>query len=430
MASTKKRIKSVSLNKNVVKITKSFVDKALPHPEKDQTFYRDKLLKGFALRVTSNGVKSFVVEKIICNKVRRITLGKYNEALPVEKARKKAQVLLGQIADGKDPIAEKRVEVMHQTTLDEVMKDYLKARKSLKPKTLYDYERIMRTALIDWRDKPITQITKDKIEAHHTKLGTENGKAYANLTMRVLRALFNFAAGKYEDAEGRSLIADNPVKRLSQTRAWYRVDRRQTFIKAHQLKDWYKGIQQLNNDLFRDYLLLIIFTGLRRQEAAKLTWHQIDFKARTLTITDTKNHDTHTLPLSSYIYELLSHRKKNATSIFVFPAPSASGYIIEPRKQIAKVRDCSGLTFTTHDLRRPFITVAESLDIPAYALKRLLNHKMQNDVTAGYIVTDVERLRKPMQKITDFLQRKMGMRPPVITSKKHALTNEQASAII
>jgi hypothetical protein len=30
---------------------------------------------------------------------------------------------------------------------------------------------------------------------------------------------------------------------------------------------------------------------------------------------------------------------------------------------------------------------------------------MRNDVTAGYIVSDVERLRAPMQKIADFLDR-------------------------
>ncbi len=39
------------------------------------------------------------------------------------------------------------------------------------------------------------------------------------------------------------------------------------------------------------------------------------------------------------------------------------------------------------------LTVAgtEGLDISAYALKRLMNHKMNNDFTAGYIMTDVER---------------------------------------
>jgi integrase len=257
--------------KKNIKITKSFADKAQPNPNKDQTFYRDESLKGFALRITSNGVKSFVVEKSINNKVRRITLGKYNAALPVEKARKKAQILLGQIADSADPIAEKLAVIMQQTTLDEVMHDYLKARKSLKPSTLYGYHHVLNKGFSDWKDRPIIAITKNIVEERHIKLGNEKGMAYANLAMRFLRALFNFAIGKYEDAQGRSLIADNPVKRLSQTRAWYRVERRQTFIKSHELKNWYKGVQQLENNTFRDYLLLIIFTGLRRQEACRLS---------------------------------------------------------------------------------------------------------------------------------------------------------------
>ena len=58
-----------------------------------------------------------------------------------------------------------------------------------------------------------------------------------------------------------------------------------------------------------------------------------------------------------------------------------------------------------HDLRRTFITIAESLDISSYAVKRLVNHSMANDVTAGYIVWDVERIRKPMQQITDYIKK-------------------------
>ena len=37
--------------------------------------------------------------------------------------------------------------------------------------------------------------------------------------------------------------------------------------------------------------------------------------------------------------------------------------------------------------------------------KRLVNHSMSGDVTAGYIVPDVERLRKPMQRISDEIER-------------------------
>ncbi len=51
---------------------------------------------------------------------------------------------------------------------------------------------------------------------------------------------------------------------------------------------------------------------------------------------------------------------------------------------------------TLFNLCKTFVTIADELDISAYAVKLLVNHKMNNDVTAGYIMTDVERLRKPM----------------------------------
>lgn len=41
-----------------------------------------------------------------------------------------------------------------------------------------------------------------------------------------------------------------------------------------------------------------------------------------------------------------------------------------------------------------------------------MNHKMNGDITAGYIVTDVERLRKPMQQITDYILKCMGVIAP------------------
>lgn len=389
-----------------MRITKTIVDNMEAPADRDQAFYRDAQLKGFAVRVTASGVKSFVVEKLVNGKVRRMTIGRYGE-ITVEQARKEAQKLLGKIATGIDPRAEKKAVELHATTLGQVFQDYLHARKELKPRTLYDYRRVMTCVFADWHNKPLVAITKDKVGKLHTQLGKEQGHAYANLAMRLLRALFNFAAGQYEDAQGHSLITDNPVKRLSQTRAWYRVERRQTYIKSHELAAWHQGVMQLENTTLRDYLLLSLFTGLRRNEAATLKWSDIDLKAKTLTVLNTKNHQPHTLPLPDYLDELLTHRHQESNSEYVFPGTGQGGYIVEPRKQMAKVSAISGVAFTMHDLRRTFITMAESLDISAYAVKRLVNHKMTHDVTAGYIISDVERLRKPMQFITDNLLKLM-----------------------
>jgi integrase len=131
-----------------------------------------------------------------------------------------------------------------------------------------------------------------------------------------------------------------------------------------------------------------------------------------LTVRDTKNREPHVLPLSDYLQDLLIARKTDVSGEFVFPSrTSASGHLVNGFKQQERVRRISGIYFSLHDLRRTFVTIAESLDISAYAVKRLVNHKMTGDVTAGYISMDIERLRKPMQAITDYMLRAASVRP-------------------
>ncbi len=416
-----------------MKITKTAVDK-LPIPptaqagKTAQKRYYDDTIKGFGVRVASGGTRAFFIEKLIKKKLCRITLGRYPE-LTVEMAKKEAQKLLGQIAMGLDPVAQKQTAKMREVSLNDVFNDYLQVRKSLKPSTLTNYKQILTKAFPNWLNKPLISITKDKIAKQHQQLGAAHGEAYANLAMRVLRALFNFAAGQYEDAEGKSLVPENPVRRLSQTRAWYRIERRQTLVKSTELAPWYEALKCIQNKTLHDYLILILFTGLRRQEAATLKWEQVDLNEKTLIILDTKNRDQHTLPLSDFLYELLQLRKNKKTNDYVFAGTGATGHIIEPRKQMAKVTELTGIQFTVHDLRRTFITIAESLDIPAYALKRLLNHRMANDVTAGYIIADIERLRKPMQLITDYILKCMGLRHSTEVTNFQTLNHENTITV-
>lgn len=404
----------MAVNQNSVRLTKSVIDKLESTPGKDQSFYRDETLKGFALRITASGVKSFIVETRINGRVKRVTLGKYGN-ITAEEARKQAKTLLGSVAKGEDPIAEKKTQRVNAMTLKQVFNDYLKARKDLKPRTLNDYHCVLHEVIPDWLDKPITKITREMIAKRHSSHGDTNSRARANNAMRVLRAIFNFAIYQYQTGDGQPIIAVNPVKHLSHTRGWFRVDRKQTVIKPHQLADWYKGLTLLVEQedyrhavMWQDYFLLLLFTGMRKTEAASLPWQNVDLQSRTFTLQDTKNRESHTLPMTDFIYEIFDRRSQQKTSEFVFPAKSKTGFIAEPKKVVLKVAALSGVPFTLHDLRRTFATIAESIDLPAYALKRLLNHKMNNDVTAGYIMRDVERLRKPMEQITHFLIQHMN----------------------
>lgn len=389
------------------KLTKSIID-SIPYPDSGQVFYRDAELKGFGLRV-GTGSKVYIAEGKVDGKTVRVTIGRHG-VFTAEQARQEAKGILGMVAKGINPNDVAKTKKAKSVTLAEVYQAYCKARSSLKARTLYDYDRILNTYLADWKTKSLTDIGKDMIERKHREIG-ERSPAQANLTMRFVRALFNFAIGQYEDSAGNPIIAENPIKRLSQTRSWYRVDRRHTVIKAHQLPAWLHAVNNLVNDhtgrnreMIRDYLLLLLFTGLRREEGASLRWENVDLKDRSLTILDPKNRQPHVLPLTDFLHELLSRRHKETgkDSPYVFPGDGIKGYLNEPRKQMQRVTAESCVEFTLHDLRRTFITVAESLDISAYALKRLANHKMANDVTAGYIISDVERMRKTMQQITDF----------------------------
>lgn len=388
-----------------IKINKTTIDK-IPFREKGQAFYRDTHLTGFGLYVGAKS-KTYYCEKRISGKTVRVTIGKHGQITP-EIARKKAHSILGKMTSGVNPIDEKRGKHARGVSLFEVWKDFKETRGYLKEKTLYDYQRILETAFPDWQRKALSAISKDMVFRRHKKLGDERGGAYANLAMRFLRSVFNFAQARYEDSNGKTLITENPVVRLSQMRAWFKVKRRQTLIRYQELPDWFDAVEKLTNNSLRDYLLFVLLTGLRRQEAARLTWEEVNLKTKTLTVAETKNSEPLTLPLSGYLFDLLKERQGKVINQYVFPGSGPLGYIIEPRRAIMEVRKVSKVKFTVHDLRRTFITIAEGLDIPHYALKRLVNHKMTGDVTAGYIVADVERLRKPMQLITDKILTEAG----------------------
>lgn len=400
------------------KLTKTYIDNLEFTAEKGkQAFYFDTELKGFGLRV-GNKTKCYFAETKVKRKTVRVTIGKHGVLAP-EQARKIAKEKLAAMAQNINPNEVEKENRIKSVTLQEIYTDYIAARKSLKPTTLNDYKRCVDDYFKDWLCKPMLEITRDMVEQKH-RLLSERSEARANLAMRFLRALFNFAS-EYRDGKGRVIIADNPVRRLSAKKIWNRVERRSNYIQPHQLQKWWDAVWTLqskpkisakntpfvrgrNIETIRDYLLVILFTGLRREEALTLSWSNIDFEAKTLIVKDTKNRSDHILPLSNFLFDLFQRRKQQSINQWVFEGDGKLGRIIEPRKQMMKVIELSGVQFTLHDLRRTFASIVNMLgdSISYYTVKRLLNHKA-SDVTAGYVQHDIEKLRSAMQAVTDFI---------------------------
>jgi len=172
----------------------------------------------------------------------------------------------------------------------------------------------------------------------------------------------------------------------------------------------------LPNRTAGDFLKLVLFTGLRRREAAALTWNEVDFTGRVIRLAArrTKGGRKLDLPMSSFVRDLLIARRAlgKEPSGWVFCADSASGHIEEPKFALALVKEKTGIEVSVHDLRRGYLTVAESVDISPYALKALANHSLGFDVTSGYLQLTTERLRESAQRVSDRLVELCGIAAP------------------
>ncbi len=388
-----------------IKITKTFVDRLRLKTER-QEFYRDSELQGFGVRVGATA-KSYFVEKRVNGRTVRTTIGRHGQ-ITCEQARRRAQEILGEMTGGENPNRKKHEARAASLTLAEVFEDFLRARNSLKTSTIEGYRYTMETTLQDWQARPVRSITGEQVARKHREIGETNGHATANLAMRTLRSVLGFATTPYSGAS--PIITENPVWILTATKGWYRIGRKQEYIAPESFGAWFQAVDALPGErgteyaqTVRDFLLLTVFTGLRLNEALRLRWQDIDLRAKTLIVHETKNGTPLTLPLSSFVFDILKRRFGDGCVGYVFPGSGKTGHITKPKRVMQEITKKTCVRFTIHDLRRSFTTTADALDLSAYAVKRLINHSTAGDVTAGYIIHSIDRLRDPMQRITDRL---------------------------
>jgi integrase len=377
------------------------------------TYYDTKVI-GLSIRITNTGVKSFLVRKFMNNKAVRTTLGHY-PAMTITQARVAARDALNTISSGVNPNHQKTVQRIKSITLKKAMQDYISSRKhALKPTTIKDYQIIFNSFLSEWGNKELINITRTMVVKKHTTIG-DKSIYRANATMRLLRAVFNFAISEYEDSSDIPVITHNPVQKLK--RNWFKESVRTNTIEPNDLKDWFTAVNSLPNDkanishkntseTVKDYLVLLLFTGLRPSEGINLMWSNIDFKNKLLHIEDTKNREDHSIPLTQHILDLLTDRKDESLGGYVFPGYNPNKALVTANKQVKKVVKDSGIQFLLHDLRRTFATYADSLGIQHNTIKRLMNHKNKDVTSAHYIHQSIETLRHPMQEITDYILEK------------------------
>lgn len=392
------------MTKKVIHFTQARI-KDLPVPDSGRVEYYDDEKKNLMCRVSSTGHKSFAVVKWQGGKMQRVTIGDTG-SVTVTFARNQVDIILASIIVGVNPTAQKRKKEAEKTTLAECLEQYLSSR-SLKPNTIKDYRYKINHDLAEWANMPIVKITESMVMKKQKQL-TQTGTTVANASMRVLRAVMNYAFAV-------GMIEASPVGVLSRARVWHKNKRRNRIILAEQLQVWHEAVEALPNQKAKVYFLVLLYMGFRSSEALMLEWSNVNMKDKTITALDTKNHSDHMLPIPKalfpYIKALHDHTGKHK---WVFTGENTNKHMTVPKKQIAAIVKSTGIEFSSHDLRRTFATIGEAVGLPLSMIKRMMNHVMTEDITASYISTETDTLRDAINKVGAFIHAKATPKNNVI----------------
>ena len=343
-------------------------------PAARQVDYWDSHLKGFGVRISSEGRRTWTVRYRLRGRQRRLSLGVYPH-LGLAAARGAARSALGKVADGQDPAATKATERQLGTFRD-LAERYVDKHAKRKKRSWKADARILRVELVPILGaRRVSEITRGHMR-HLIDDIAEDRPIMANRTLALAKTVFNFALD--EDVEG---LQGNPCARLTppgDERPRDRVLSREEIVKL-----W--AALEVDRDphvtaVFRVQLL----TGQRVREVLTMGWSDLDVGGQVWTIpsTRTKNKRVHVVPLSPQVLSIIQRLAAvKSSETWVFPSPAAKE---KPRVSIypvvERLRAASGVDFVTHDLRRTCATGMGELGVDEAIISRVLNH-----------VTDLEK---------------------------------------
>lgn len=446
-----------------ISIAKRFVDRVT-----EPGLYLDDKIPGFRLKVTAAGAKVYLMYGKVKGQPTpvKITIGHHGDKMPdgtdltAEKARAEADIIRGELRSGINRNERRREEARvrdekakaeaterqtKQLTLGKAFDELLE--KNQLESTRKGYRSNIKH-LKDWLDKPLITISKEAICERYAKVKRKSPSAAAGV-MRMLRAIFATAQIKHGDAI-TELAKPNPVQILNHTqKGWDTPVARHTYLADASLPLFYEAVLKVTNDVARDYLLVALLTGLRRDEINTLRWVEnidphvinlsrgfVDVSKRIIIIDRAKNKQRHVLWMPDYLHELFLRRSESPLrdSRWAFPGNTRAGHFDDPTYTISKICRETGIRpvdetghevddpFTSHDLRRTFGTAADTLGYSLHEVKRLLNHKGSSVTERHYIQAQAERTKEPMQRINDRLLQLMQGQPGVEASNVVPIT--------
>ena len=394
------------------KLTRAFVGRASVVPGQSRTTYWDVTLPKFGLEITESGHRSYVVSY-------RIGRGRYaprrqmtiNGAIEPDKARQQARKILGDVAHGRDPLGEQKAEAAKANgTLRAANEEHLKSEGGMirhgdgtvtfkddrklrsAPQRLAVFERVIYPDKIASRQ--VEDIKRSEINQLLKKVDNERGKQAAQQVLAFLSRLFNWYAAGHDDFQSPIVRGMGRVK--PRERAGKRV------LNDDEIRDvWAATGTALNSNIdgfppcFAKLVRTLLLTAVRRTEAARMSWPEIerlwrnDFEGDVWTCPGSrmKGKVDHAVPLASLALNLIGERRADAKKKpFIFSTDGGkrafSGYSKAKRaldKEIAKLREADGRNpmppwQLSRDVRRTAKTLMARAGVRPDISERVLAH--------------------------------------------------------
>jgi integrase len=354
--------------------------------------YSDTEAIGLKVLISKNGRKFFYARLTFNKRKYAIKLGEF-PSLTVNEARQKVWQLRHDLMQGLD-ISRKHQAILSTPTFKQfVQSDYLPYATIHKRSVAADISKLRTHLLPRFGNQCIDEITLREIQLYHAQIKGSHCAATANRHLSLLSKIFNCAIEW-------GYLQKNPCKSIKK---FPEHNTHERYLTSDEIKKLFVVMDQVKgNSIAIAAIKFLLLTGMRKNEALRGTWANVDIEQGTWFIPLTKNGKPHRVVLNEQAKALLSDLKQNSQSDFVFPSRNQTKPLCELRRSLNQLVQIAGIQpLRVHDLRHCFASICVQNGVPLLQVKSLLNHSnlsmtqryahLSNDdlVTATQVVSDV-----------------------------------------
>ena len=347
------------------KLTKRTVDAVIATGS--DHFIWDQELRGFGLRVSPKGRKSFFIQYRYQGRTQRMRLGRLG-LITTDEARKKAKILLGTAEGGKNPAliaaSQRRAPLLIEVS-KRFVTEHVEIR--LKPRTQANYRSVLKSYILPaLGQKRITEITLADLSTLHTSLSDKPSQA--NRAILIMSKLLNLS-----EQWGLRTMGSNPCRHIQ----LFTDKKRHRFLDKTELSRLWETLDKAYQDetaglyAINAYKLLIL-TGCRLGEIQTLKWSYI--RGNRVEFPDSKT-GYKRLPLNAAAMEVLNQTPVKDGNPYVICGEKSGAHIVNLQKSWRRIRKRAGLSdLRIHDLRHTFASQAVMNGTPLALVSKLLGH--------------------------------------------------------